>query len=547
MFCTHVLCHSILIDYVVWVLFCAYESVVKLTVPKIKLVEKSSPLQYIQESGIRDGKRKYLGKLAGPGAVFNEPTRNGRRYPYELWIKVQNSPEFQEGIRTLTIFGECDHPEDRMETSIKEIAIVLTKFEIREDEGIIWTEFDILDTPNGRILKELLDYGSQIGVSSRGLGEEIIRDGEKIVNPDTYEFYAFDAVIMPAVKSARPTLIESVNEKSSTTEAIIEQINRATSRYEVESMKKILESTGLLEIDSIKESINIKLDSYNGDGEDISSKLQADLGMISKQKEELEKKVKDLEESLSAKDIRVKSLMERLRKTTMISRKLRKLVTESRLTISELQNSAAEILESEQSSRSEMKRHMIIMNDAVNFNKDMKKKLQESENKIHQLTESIDELTKQNKSLLTENKTLSKKLELFNDIKNTNIQLTETLKKFKKKSKLTENASHSQVSNLTMTLEKTKKELDQALQYYMKTECAKCGISVETVQNLLPKSYSVKDIDKIISELVDRKDRLNKLPVVLTPTTVILNDDLNTMSEDERQTLNFLIEAKKQL
>jgi len=516
-------------------------------VPKIKLVEKSSPLQYIQESGTRDGKRKYLGKLVGPGAVFNEPTRNGRRYPYELWIKVQNSPEFQEGIRTLTIFGECDHPEDRMETSIKEIAIVLTKFEIRKDEGIVWTEFDILDTPNGRILKELLDYGSQIGVSSRGLGEEIIRDGEKIVDPDTYEFYAFDAVIMPAVKSARPTLIESVNEKSSTTEAIIEQINRATSKYEVESMKKILESAGLLEIDSIKESINIKLDSYNGDGEDISSKLQADLGMISKQKEELEKRVKDLEESLSAKNIRVKSLMERLRKTTMISRKLRKLVTESRLTISELQNSAAEILESEQSSRSEMKRCMIMINDAVNFNKNMKKNLQESENKIQQLTESIDELTKQNKSLLTENKTLSKKLELFNDIKNTNIQLTETLKKFKKKSKLTENASHSQVSNLTMTLEKTKKELDQTLQYYMKTECAKCGISVETVQNLLPKSYSVKDIDKIISELVDRKDRLNKLPVVLTPTTVILNDDLNTISEDERQTLNFLIEAKKQL
>ena len=63
-------------------------------------------------------------------------------------------------LETKTIFGETDHPSDesgRIDTSIKEVAIVLTDYQIDRDSGYVNVQFDILDTPQGNILKSLLD------------------------------------------------------------------------------------------------------------------------------------------------------------------------------------------------------------------------------------------------------------------------------------------------------------------------------------------------------------------------------------------------------
>ena len=115
-------------------------------------------MKYIAEA--TKGSR-YLGRFEGIAADFLHPTRNGRRYPLELWEKVANSLDFIEAMETKTLYGEADHPEERLETLITEAAICLRSFEIRKDEGVVWCSFDILDTPRGRILKSLLDYGSR--------------------------------------------------------------------------------------------------------------------------------------------------------------------------------------------------------------------------------------------------------------------------------------------------------------------------------------------------------------------------------------------------
>lgn len=205
-----------------------------------------------------DGKRKgVIGKIGGIGADSNEATRNGRRYPLQLWINVEKSEYFKEGMENRCIVGECDHPAERLDYSIPEGAIVLTKYDIQND-GKVYTEFDILDTLPGRTLKTYFDAGCKLGVSSRGLGEEIMVDGEKIIDPDTYQFYCFDAVVFPAVKSARMELIESTSpKKQQLINSITKEINNCKTLDECLFIENMSKDTNLY-LDEIKESLESK-------------------------------------------------------------------------------------------------------------------------------------------------------------------------------------------------------------------------------------------------------------------------------------------------
>jgi hypothetical protein len=90
----------------------------------------------------------------------------------------------QEKIQGKKCFGELGHPEDRDTLCEEKIAICLAEMPKLGKDGKLYGVFDILNTPNGKILKTLCDYGAEIGVSSRGTGN-IIGDDE--VDPDTYQ------------------------------------------------------------------------------------------------------------------------------------------------------------------------------------------------------------------------------------------------------------------------------------------------------------------------------------------------------------------------
>ena len=94
----------------------------------------------------------------------------------------------QEKIKNGVCFGELGHPVDRTEIDMEKIAICLREQPVKNEKGQLCAVFDILDTPNGRILKTLCDYGSTVGVSSRGQGDLITdANGNECVDPDTYE------------------------------------------------------------------------------------------------------------------------------------------------------------------------------------------------------------------------------------------------------------------------------------------------------------------------------------------------------------------------
>lgn len=149
-------------------------------------------------------KNGVLKTVTGCVADF-KPNRNGRVYPKELWENVLKSEYVNELMANNIFVGELDHPEERSEVSLQEISHAISKLWIDEDKQEVWATMDILDTPNGQIVANLVDYGAKIGVSSRGAGS-VQSNGQ--VNPDDYQLFTFDIVGRPSVAAARPEIYE---------------------------------------------------------------------------------------------------------------------------------------------------------------------------------------------------------------------------------------------------------------------------------------------------------------------------------------------------
>lgn len=225
----------------------------------------NNQLEYQRLSQDEMKKRGILGRLVGVCADFFSPTRNGRKYPEELWENVFNDPIMKERIENGVCYGELGHPADREETDMEKIALCLAEVPKKGKDGKLRAVFDILNTPNGRILKSLCDYGSTIGISSRGSGDlETDFDGNESVNPDTYSCEGFDAVLIPAVKEARLEYVtESLNKKrynKTLRDKLTESINK-----EDESNQKIMrESLSTLGI-----NLNESVSEYKGTHKDV--------------------------------------------------------------------------------------------------------------------------------------------------------------------------------------------------------------------------------------------------------------------------------------
>lgn len=207
----------------------------------IKKLKTNESIQYQKLSPEEMKARGILGRLVGPCADFLNPTRNGRKYSEQLWENVFNNPLMQEKIKNGVCYGELGHPEDRTETNIEKIAICLREQPVKNDKGQLVAVFDILDTPCGRILKTLCDYGSKLGISSRGQGD-LVTDykGDESVDPDTYECECWDVVLVPGVETARlDYMTESLNTKNKKLKiALKESLNEAEDKD-----KKIMEDT----------------------------------------------------------------------------------------------------------------------------------------------------------------------------------------------------------------------------------------------------------------------------------------------------------------
>ena len=124
--------------------------------------------------------------------------KNGRNYPKDILMKEvkRYNKEFVNNKRAL---GELGHPEGPT-VNLDRVSHMIT--ELREDGNDVYGRAKIMDTPMGKIVKNLIDEGANIGVSSRGMGS--LKKNKKGVNEvqDDFMLATVDIVSDPSAPDA---------------------------------------------------------------------------------------------------------------------------------------------------------------------------------------------------------------------------------------------------------------------------------------------------------------------------------------------------------
>jgi hypothetical protein len=149
---------------------------------------------------LTEGERKRLQE----GAVFlvgvcqkaNTQNGNGRVYPKEVLLReVQN---YQTLIKERRALGELDHPDESV-INLKNASHLVTK--MWWDGDNVMGKVEVLNTPTGKVLKELLNANVKLGISSRGMGS--VREGAgEVVVEDDFQLICFDMVSEPSTPGA---------------------------------------------------------------------------------------------------------------------------------------------------------------------------------------------------------------------------------------------------------------------------------------------------------------------------------------------------------
>ena len=143
-----------------------------------------------------NGKKNY--KIKGVFLQSDIKNRNGRIYENDILTKEVKRYN-EEFINKKRAFGELGHP-DGPTVNLERVSHMITKLS-PEGKNFIG-EAKIMDTPYGKIVKGLIDEGAQLGVSSRGMGSLVQKNGANYVGKDFYLATAADIVADPSAPDA---------------------------------------------------------------------------------------------------------------------------------------------------------------------------------------------------------------------------------------------------------------------------------------------------------------------------------------------------------
>ena len=157
--------------------------------------EAVEDVEYICEAQ-ENGPKKY--SIRGPFMQAEVKNRNGRVYPMEVLSKEVEKYN-KNFVQQNRAFGELGHP-DGPTVNLERVSHRITS--LRPDGQNFIGEAKIMDTPMGKIVKNLMDEECKLGVSSRGMGSLDERGGAKYVRDDFYLATAADIVADPSAPNA---------------------------------------------------------------------------------------------------------------------------------------------------------------------------------------------------------------------------------------------------------------------------------------------------------------------------------------------------------
>ena len=454
--------------------------------------------------------------LEGPLLSFIATTRNKRLYPRPLWEKIIRSDYAKEMLATKTFFCEADHPfkwEDRMELHMPYVAANVRNLWINEATGEVWGTVDILDTPNGRIIKTFVEYGSVIGISSRGRGNTFINDkGIQEVDVDSYVFVTFDLVPMPGNKVAR--LHEQSNEQVPVVngatdqqpvpmkEALSVQLQEAIDRHDIDAvqcMSRFLEYSELGdEFSTLTETVHEFLHESNDPSNTITettddlleamnmiSKLENDLKREQSEKRSLQEKVSKLTGLCRDARDTILNMTSNSDKTDMILESYKTQLNNSENTIRNLRES----LQSVTTERDDLKEsYSSTLTESVTYSDEIKS----LENQVKSYKSKVNHLVSENSKVVTR-LVESHEVEL-NELNESHDVLVDTL--------------NSKIRSMNEKLNTVTELATSFLCEYASVRCGSLGLDTQLVESLdLSRVTSPSDIDNMLRSKLKHASR----------------------------------------
>lgn len=160
---------------------------------------------------VTNGRYIMEGVFAGP--LDGTKNRNGRIYTVEEYLK--HLSYLRDDIRTGELLGCLDHP-DVFDVKLKEASHRILDIWYDEKTKCVMGKIQLLDTPNGKIAKEIVDAGIPLHISSRASGN-VNKDGTVSIQ----QIFTFDIVCKSGFKDAvLHRVTESVNTNKYSTKVI---------------------------------------------------------------------------------------------------------------------------------------------------------------------------------------------------------------------------------------------------------------------------------------------------------------------------------------
>ena len=200
----------------------------------MKLIsEHLDQIEFITEDDV-EGKKNY--KIRGVFMEADVKNRNNRMYPMQV-LEKEVKRYNKEYVQQKRAFGELGHP-DGPTVNLERVSHMITK--LYPDNKQFIGEAKIMDTPYGKIVKNLIDEGAKLGVSSRGMGSLEPQRDMHVVKDDFYLATAADIVADPSAPNA---FVEGIMEGKEWIwdNGIVKEVDIAKYRAELRKESKRLE------------------------------------------------------------------------------------------------------------------------------------------------------------------------------------------------------------------------------------------------------------------------------------------------------------------
>lgn len=165
------------------------------------------------EDVLTESDKRFIkeGGLILSGIMQRADARNGNGRIYSESILRREMDRYGYMVQERRALGELDHP-DQSVINLKNVSHLVT--EIWWNGKDVMGKIQVLNTPSGQVLRELVNANVKIGISSRGTGSVRESRGDTIVEDD-FQLICFDIVSEPSTQGAfmmqeqKRSLIES--------------------------------------------------------------------------------------------------------------------------------------------------------------------------------------------------------------------------------------------------------------------------------------------------------------------------------------------------